>query len=78
MKARRRRIAPRVDGVLWHGRHALNATVPERANPTETLPFLYLYLLIQTMKGQGALTKTVELREHNNFSSRINIKLSLV
>ena len=68
MKARRRRMAPRVEGVLWHGRHVLNAMVPERANPTETLPFLYLYLPIQMMKGQCALTKTVELREHNNFA----------
>ena len=71
MKANRRHMAPRVDDVLWHGRHGchvLNAMVPERANLTETLPFLYLYLPIQTMKGQGALTKTVELREHNNFA----------
>lgn len=68
MKARHRRMAPRVDGVLWRGHHVLNVTVPERANPTETLPFLYLYLPIQTMKGQGALTKTVELRVVYRFS----------
>ena len=68
MKARRRHMVLRVDGVLWRGHHVLNATVPEHANPIETLPFLYLYLPIQTMKGQGALTKIVELREHNNFA----------
>jgi hypothetical protein len=53
---------------LWRGRHVVNVGLLEHANPTKTLPFLGLYLLIQTSLTNSSLLNVVELRESYNIA----------
>jgi hypothetical protein len=55
---------------LWRERHVVNTGLPEHANPTETLPFLGLYLSMHTSIAQGPLLNVVELREISNKALR--------